>query len=341
MPQAGFSGTDRFSYTISDGSLTDSATVTVTVSPANGRPVANDDRYSTNQNAALEVSADRGVLSNDSDPEGGGLTALLVASPSHGSLQLNPDGSFTFIPHSNYTGTDEFRYRASDSLAESDVARVLLSIQSINQAPLAQDDSFSHSPNQQLAIGLPGVLENDHDPDGQALSAELVSGPAHGSLNLEPDGSFFYSPVKGFTGVDTFAYRASDGSLRSDPATVVITIADKQPPAVIWVAPVVNEEIYFAGKETVTLRVDASDNVEVASVRFLRWDAVKEVFLDIGVVTVGPYATTLDTAILNYEWNQLFAIAYDRAGNASPRQFIWIFRTAGGPFPLFLPAVGH
>ena len=77
-------------------------------------------------------------------------------------------------------------------------------------------------------MAAPGVLGNDTDPDGNPLSPLLVSGPSHGALTPDADGSFTYSPAANFNGSDSFTYRASDGSLASNPATVTITVTRRQ-----------------------------------------------------------------------------------------------------------------
>jgi serine protease AprX len=93
-----------------------------------------------------------------------------------------------------------------------------------NQAPFASDDAWSMAAGTTLAVPAPGVLGNDGDADGDALSAALASGPASGSLALNGDGSFSYTPNAGFAGSDSFTYRAHDGSLYSDSASVSITV---------------------------------------------------------------------------------------------------------------------
>lgn len=93
-----------------------------------------------------------------------------------------------------------------------------------NTAPVATDDTYSTQVDQALDVSAPGVLTNDTDADGDLLSASLGTGPANGSLTLAADGSFSYTPTPGFEGTDTFTYLASDGSLRSNVATVTITV---------------------------------------------------------------------------------------------------------------------
>ena len=97
-------------------------------------------------------------------------------------------------------------------------------------APLALADSFSVSENGTLNVLAAGVLSNDTDSDGDALSAILVAGPSHGSLTLNADGSFAYAPAADFGGIDSFTYKANDGGLDSAAATVTIDIT--QDPAV-------------------------------------------------------------------------------------------------------------
>jgi CSLREA domain-containing protein len=103
---------------------------------ANTAPTANNDSYSTNEDTALLVPAP-GVLSNDTDPDSGDtLTAVLVSGPSHGTLTLNANGSFSYTPAANYNGPDSFTYKARDShTAESNVATVSLTVNPVNDPP--------------------------------------------------------------------------------------------------------------------------------------------------------------------------------------------------------------
>jgi hypothetical protein len=103
------------------------------------------------------------------------------------------------------------------------VATVTITVNAVNDAPAATDDLYTTSAGVPLAVAGLGVLGNDTDVDGDALGAVLVSGPANGTLTLNADGSFVYTPAAGFTGTDSFTYRASDGSL-DDVATVTIRV---------------------------------------------------------------------------------------------------------------------
>jgi len=223
-PDAHFNGSDSFTYRASDGAAQSSpATVTITVNPMNDAPVAVNDNYSTDEDTPLDVDAP-GVLGNDIDVDGDVLSAVLVDDVSSGTLTLNADGSFTYTPNANYNGMDSFTYKANDGTDDSNVVAVTIGVSAINDAPVAVDDSYTVDEDNTLDVNAPGVLANDSDVDGNALSAELVAGPSSGALSLAADGSFIYTPAVDFNGSDSFTYRASDGTLQSDLATVSITV---------------------------------------------------------------------------------------------------------------------
>src|SRR5262249_39690655 len=156
------------------------------------------------------------VLGNDTDADGDPLTAAVVSGPSHGTVTLNSDGSFTYTPAVHFVGQDSFTYAANDGVAASLPVTVTISVS--NVAPVAYDDSYTVNAGTKTVIP-PSVLVNDSDDDGDSLTATVVSGPAHGALTLNSDGSFSYTPDSGFGGTDTFVYQATDG-IASATATV-------------------------------------------------------------------------------------------------------------------------
>jgi len=97
----------------------------------------------------------------------------------------------------------------------------------VNRPPVAVDDSYSVAAGGSLYVGAPGVLANDSDPDGDPLTAIQVSGPSNGTVTLNADGSFSYTPNPSFSGTDSFTYKANDGALNSNIATVTITVTDE------------------------------------------------------------------------------------------------------------------
>jgi Ca2+-binding RTX toxin-like protein len=169
-------------------------------------PVAVADSYTVAPGGTLTVAAP-GVLANDTDADNDTLTAALATGPTSGSLALQPDGSFTYTP----TATNV-----------SNAATVTITIS--NVAPVAKDDAYSVIGGGTLMVPAPGVLGNDTDPNGDTLTAVLVNDVSSGTLALNPNGSFTYTPGEDTSGPVTFTYRASDGTSTSNLATVTIAV---------------------------------------------------------------------------------------------------------------------
>jgi VCBS repeat-containing protein len=231
-PSANYHGSDSFTYKAYDGTVySNIATVTITVNSVNDPPVAYPDSYSTDEDTVLTVVAP-GVLGNDVDVDGDTLTAVKVSDPSHGSIVLNSNGGFTFTPSANYHGTDSFTYQAYDGIVYSSVVTVSITINSVNDPPIANPDSYSTNEGTPLTIVAPGVLGNDVDVDGDTLTAVKVSDPSHGTVVLNNDGGFTYTPNPNYNGNDSFTYKAYDGILYSNVATVTITVNQGNHPPV-------------------------------------------------------------------------------------------------------------
>lgn len=194
-----------------------------TAGPSNTAPVAVADSYSTNQGVALVVPAS-GVLANDTDAQSNPLTAALNAGPGHGTLTLNPNGGFTYTPAAGYTGADSFTYHANDGLLDSNVVTVSLTVNLVNTAPVAVADSYSTNQGTTLVVAAAGVLANDTDAQSNPLTAVLNAGPGHGSVTLNGNGGFTYTPAAGYSGTDSFTYHANDGLLDSNVATVSLVV---------------------------------------------------------------------------------------------------------------------
>ena len=136
----------------------------ICVASENQPPVANPDSYSTNEDTTLTIAAP-GVLGNDNDPDSDPITAVKQSDPSHGSVTLNSNGGFTYIPTLNYFGSDSFTYKAYDGNLYSGLATVTITINAVNDAPVANPDSYSTNEDVTLTIAAPGVLGNDVDVD--------------------------------------------------------------------------------------------------------------------------------------------------------------------------------
>jgi len=255
-PAPSFTGSTSFTYRANDGTAdSNTATVTITVNTANTPPVANADAYTTNEDTPLTVNAAAGVLANDTDADGNALTASIVSGPANGTLlPFGLDGSFTYIPNLDFFGTDTFTYRAYDGIAYSSNATVTITVNGINDPPVAVDNAYNTSEDTPLNVAAPGVLVNDTDADGDVLTATLESSPSDGLLTFRADGSFDYTPNPGFFGVDDFTYSVNDGEEDSNVATVTINVGEVND------SPVAQNDFYSTAEDT-TLVVGASNGV--------------------------------------------------------------------------------
>ena len=222
-PAANFNGTDSFTYTVSDGSLTDTATVNVTVTPVNDAPVATDDTRTTVEDTPL-VIAPNVLLANDTDVEGSTLSITAATQGGHGSTSRAADGTITYTPAANYNGTDSFTYTVSDG-SLTDTATVTVTVTPVNDAPVAVNDSVSTAKNTALVIAPNMLLANDTDADGNTLTITAAGAGGHGSTSRAADGTITYTPDTNFTGADSFTYTISDGTLNST-ATVTVAVTN-------------------------------------------------------------------------------------------------------------------
>ena len=226
-PDPGFTGDDVFTYKAFDGTSSSTpAQVKITVTGGNTAPVANADVYATAVNTTLIVPPETGVLLNDYDADGDTLTAVKLGDPAHGTLMLSSNGGFTYIPALNYAGDDIFTYQAFDGTANSTPVQVKITVAGGgNTAPDANSDTYETDINVQLVVdALTGLLANDFDVDGDTLTAVIWVAPVTGSVVLQADGSFVYTPEPGYSGTAVFTYKAFDGELYSDPCMVTITV---------------------------------------------------------------------------------------------------------------------
>ena len=250
-PEPDFTGLATFTYRVSDGLATSDA-ATVTIGVGLDAPVASDDAYATFRNQDLVVGEDAGVLANDVDPGDEPLAAVLVEDAAEGTLVLAADGSFTYAPDEGFVGADSFTYVASNGEAVSVAATVTITI--TNRPPVADSDSYDMFRNGSLTVpAATGVLQGDTDPDGDTLTALLVTPPASGTLTLAASGGFIYTPPAGATGQVTFTYAAADGIDESEPATVTITVTNR--------APVADDDGPYATFRNQVLTVNAATGV--------------------------------------------------------------------------------
>lgn len=223
----GFTGVAAFSYRLND-SVGDQNTVMVNLL-VDHAPVGVVDEYVVDEDGMLTIAAAAGVLRNDSDVEDDELTVVIVQFPSNGSLALDSDGSFVYQPDDDFFGEDSFIYNANDGDQNSDDTIVTVVVQPVNDPPVTTSERYFVFPGDTLVVSAEdGVFANDLDIDSADLSAMAVTNPDNGRLTLNSDGSLTYNPTAGFSGIDSFSYRANDGDDVSAETFVELRVQQEQ-----------------------------------------------------------------------------------------------------------------
>jgi hypothetical protein len=222
---ADFNGTYTINFQVSDGSLTDTGTHVITVTPVNDAPVAAGGAFDVREGDL--VGGNLGGF----DVDGDALTFSLVG-PAPAGVTVLANGQYSIDVAPDFNGTVDFTFQVTDGSLTSQATQSVTYLPA-NDAPVAANDSFTTAFNTTLVIAGPGVLANDSDIDSADLDALLESGATNGQLVLDDaTGAFAYTPNAGFRGTDSFTYRASDGDLTSNLATVSITV-EAGPPATL------------------------------------------------------------------------------------------------------------
>ncbi|BCM92682.1 hypothetical protein IAD21_04564 [Abditibacteriota bacterium] len=225
-PSATANGTTVESWTYSGGSNQLWRLNPIVVAATKATPSVQNDSYSINEDGTLSVPVANGLLANDT---GTGTLAVADANtnlagiqplsgPLHGTLTLNVDGSFSYTPAANFNGSDSFTYQTTDGTLISDVATVTLTINAVNDAPIAAAQTVSTPQDTALGITLTAT-----DVENNALTYSIATGPIHGTLSGTAP-NVTYTPTSGYFGPDSFTFKASDGAADSAPATVALTV---------------------------------------------------------------------------------------------------------------------
>jgi large repetitive protein len=219
-PAADFHGVDSFTFRASDGVLaSNTATVSITVTPVNDPPVAIAKSVVTEEGAPVSIA----LTATDKDSTS--LTFTVVSGPTKGALSGSVP-NLTYTPAPGFNGSDSFTFRATDGSAVSNTATVSITVTAVNEPPVAAAGSATTAEDTSVAITL-----SASDPDGDALSYVIVTAPSKGKLGGTAP-NLTYTPAADFHGVDSFTFRASDGVLASNTATVSITVTSVNDPPV-------------------------------------------------------------------------------------------------------------
>ena len=218
-PNANFIGIETFTYTISDGQLNGTATVTVIVAGSNVAPVATNDSASTNRNTSVIID----VLANDSDVDNDSLVIATTQSPSNGTVTLLSGNKIRYTPNQGFTGIEIFNYTISDGQGHTATATITVTILDTNRPPVAGEDAPSTEFNTPIQIN---VLANDYDPDGDSLTILSFTQPPLGVVTQVNASTLLFDPQGNIASI-SFTYTISDG--HGGTATAGVTVASNDP----------------------------------------------------------------------------------------------------------------
>ncbi|NJO49132.1 MAG: tandem-95 repeat protein [Leptolyngbyaceae cyanobacterium RM2_2_4] len=255
-PRSNFFGSDSFTYTVTSGGRTETATVNVTVDAV---PDPTNDTFSISEDVPLSSSV------ADADAGDGPATYTVTGEPSHGSLSFNPDGSFVYTPNPDFNGTDSFTYQVTD--ANGDVGTAIATI-TIN--PVADIANDNNSTNEDTPVKIP-VLNNDSFAVGATVTS--VTDGSNGKVVINSDGTVTYTPKPDFNGSDSFTYTVTSSGV-TETATVNVIVnpvtdiaddsrsTDEDTPVVI---PVLDNDSFAAGATVTSVTSGSNGTVVINS----------------------------------------------------------------------------
>ena len=215
-PAANYFGPDSFGFSVSDGAGgSNTYTLTLSVAAVNDAPLASAGSASTSEDTPLNAT-----LPVASDVDGDALSYSRSSNAAHGNVVVNANGSYTYTPAANYFGPDAFGYSVSDGQGGSASATVTLNVASVNDLPVVASGSASINEDNVLNGNLPSAS----DVDGDALSYSRTSTPAHGTVVVNANGSYSYTPEANYAGPDAFNFAVSDGKGGVANATLSLTV---------------------------------------------------------------------------------------------------------------------
>lgn len=285
-PAQDFNGPALVTYTISDGNgNSDSANLTVDVQADNDAPVATNDSANTNEDNDVIID----VLANDSDVDGDALSVTAV-SASAGAASVNSNGDVLYTPPADFNGPVTLNYTVSDGNGGTDSASVSVTVNAVNDAPIANPDSGTVNEDSSVIID---VLTNDTDVDGDALSITNAASP-NGSVTFSGN-NITFTPTADFNGATTVTYTVSDGAGGTASGTVTINVTNVND------APVASDDTASTNEDTaVVINVLANDTD-----------------IDNDALSVSNVSATNGSAIVNGDGNVVFTPAADYNGSAT------------------------
>ena len=337
-PSDGSTEDDSLTFAVTDGDANVSATIAIAITQgANSAPVAINDGASADEDFTGQLVGN--VIENDQDADGDTLAMVPehtgVFQLSYGSLEVFEDGLYFYELDEEAAQAfgdaefeDLFEYQITDGIAVSNPGTLTITIQGINDEPAAESDFATVNENGSVTDDV-GVLANDTDAEGDALTAFLIADPAYGTVAFSSDGTYTYTPAAGFSGIDSFTYQAFDGTVFSNEAAVTIEVINQIKVAVVYgilgsssaaaqkTADQLNDDTWFDFNASVLSVGDADSLPELSAYDVVihsgyygdamtsaYWAALKAYSESGtgGVVSTGFFATSMPSAVFNADF---------------------------------------
>jgi len=244
-PTKDYNGVDSFVVKVDDGSgLSDSITVNVTVSAQNDPPVVANQSVTTVEDSAVFV------FLTATDVDDTSFTYSIVSQPANGSLS-GSSPNLIYTPNTGYSGQDSFSFNANDGSIDSNLATVSITVTSVNTAPVVSEAFKTTEEDVPVDILLTGT-----DVDQDSLSYVVVTHPINGALSGEAP-NLTYSPNIGFSGNDSFSFKANDGEADSNIALINISVNQRN------INPIaLDDEVEVISGESIDINVLSNDSDE-------------------------------------------------------------------------------
>ncbi|MFG0730680.1 Ig-like domain-containing protein, partial [Photobacterium damselae] len=254
VPNTDFNGEDSFTVVVDDGNGgTDTITVTVNVTPVNDAPEGEDVSAETQEETAVT-----GQLTA-TDADGDNLTFKPGTNPENGQVTVNADGSWEYVPKTDFNGEDSFTVVVDDGNGGTDTITVTVNVTPVNDAPVGEDVT-AETPEDTAVTGQLTAT----DVDGDNLTFKPGSDPTNGQVTVNPDGSWEYVPNSDFNGEDSFTVVVDDGNGGSDTITVTVNVTPVNDEAVIGgddhQSLIETNEVLTTGGTLTATDVDNPDN---------------------------------------------------------------------------------
>src|SRR5690554_925935 len=217
-PGDNYHGDDSFTVSVSDGQASTLSTTYILVEPVNDLPEAQDLALTTPEDTPVSGQVEA------SDVDGDELLFTLDEGPRHGTVEVMPDGGFTYTPDTDYHGPDEFTVVVDDGQGGIVISTISVDVTPVNDVPEAEDLSLTTPEDTAISSQIIGS-----DVDGDTLTYTLNSDPENGSVELDPDGGFTYTPDPDYNGPDEFTVLVDDGNGGTTVTTVIITVTPTSP----------------------------------------------------------------------------------------------------------------